>query len=112
MDGAMTDTAPLLEARGIVKRFGPVLANDVAAFAVHPGEVVALLGENGAGKSTLCKILYGYYRPDAGEIRVGGRVETIASPRDARRLRHRHGVPELQPDPGADGLGERRAVPR
>lgn len=76
----------LLEARGIVKSFGPLLANDVTEFAVHPGEVVALLGENGAGKSTLCKILYGFYRPDAGEIRVAGRVETIASPRDARRL--------------------------
>jgi ABC-type uncharacterized transport system ATPase subunit len=76
----------LLEATGIVKRFGPLLANDVAEFAVHPGEVVVLLGENGAGKSTLCKILYGFYRPDSGEIRVAGRVETIASPRDARRL--------------------------
>jgi general nucleoside transport system ATP-binding protein len=77
---------PLLEARGIVKRFGPLLANDVDAFAVHPGEVVALLGENGAGKSTLCKILYGYYQPDAGEIRVAGEPASIASPRDARRL--------------------------
>jgi general nucleoside transport system ATP-binding protein len=82
----MTGAAPLLEAHGIVKRFGPLLANDVAAFAVHAGEVVALLGENGAGKSTLCKILYGYYRPDAGEIRVAGQPATIASPRDARRL--------------------------
>jgi simple sugar transport system ATP-binding protein len=76
----------LLEATGIVKRFGPLLANDVDAFAVYPGEVVALLGENGAGKSTLCKILYGFYRPDAGEIRVSGRTEAITSPRDARRL--------------------------
>src|SRR5580658_532334 len=85
---AMTaaNAPPLLEATGIVKRFGSLLANDVAAFAVHPGEVVALLGENGAGKSTLCKILYGYYSPDAGEIRVGGKPETIASPGDARRL--------------------------
>src|SRR5450755_830549 len=84
--GPMMTAAPLVEARGIVKRFGPLLANDVARFAVAAGEVVALLGENGAGKSTLCKILYGYYQPDAGEIRVAGESVSIASPRDARRL--------------------------
>jgi general nucleoside transport system ATP-binding protein len=82
----MTGSAPILEARGVVKRFGPLVANEVDYFAVGSGEVVALLGENGAGKSTLCKILYGYYRPDAGEIRVAGRAASIASPRDARRL--------------------------
>jgi len=82
----MTSPAPLLEATGVIKRFGPLLANDVAAFAVNAGEVVALLGENGAGKSTLCKILYGYYRPDAGQFAVAGRPTTILSPRAARRL--------------------------
>src|ERR1700746_2972413 len=77
---------PFLEARGIVKRFGSLVANDVDTFTVRAGEVVALLGENGAGKSTLCKILYGYYRPDAGAFKVEGRPVTIGSPRDARRL--------------------------
>src|ERR1700720_1022565 len=77
---------PLLEARGIVKRFGALLANDVAHFSVGAGEVLALLGENGAGKSTLAKILYGYYAPDAGEILVDGKPVEIASPRDARAL--------------------------
>jgi general nucleoside transport system ATP-binding protein len=87
MDGrAMTGAPPLLEARGIVKRFGAVLANDVSQFSVGAGEVLALLGENGAGKSTLAKILYGYYSADAGEIRVDGKPVEIASPHDARAL--------------------------
>jgi simple sugar transport system ATP-binding protein len=77
---------PLLEARGIVKRFGGLLANEIAHFSVHGGEVLALLGENGAGKSTLAKIIYGYYAPDAGEIWVNGKQVEIASPRDARAL--------------------------
>lgn len=77
---------PLLEVRGIVKRFGSVLANDVEHFAVQGGEVVALLGENGAGKSTLAKILYGFYTADAGEIRLRGSRVELRSPRDARML--------------------------
>jgi general nucleoside transport system ATP-binding protein len=78
--------APLIEARGIVKRFGPLLANEIDNFSVRGGEILALLGENGAGKSTLAKILYGYYAPDSGEIRVNGKPVEIRSPRDARTL--------------------------
>jgi simple sugar transport system ATP-binding protein len=80
------DAPPFLEARGIVKRFGSLLANDVSYFAVGAGEVVALLGENGAGKSTLAKILYGFYSADAGEIQLSGKPVTIRSPADARAL--------------------------
>jgi general nucleoside transport system ATP-binding protein len=76
---------PTLEAHGIVKRFGPLVAVDHADLVVQPG-VHALLGENGAGKSTLVKVLYGFHRPDAGEIRVGGRVVDVRTPADAREL--------------------------
>jgi simple sugar transport system ATP-binding protein len=82
----MSSAPPLLEARSIVKRFGALLANDVAQFSVGGGEVVALLGENGAGKSTLAKILYGYYAPDAGEIWMNGAHVEISSPHQARAL--------------------------
>jgi ABC-type uncharacterized transport system ATPase subunit len=77
---------PLLEAFAIVKRFGGLVANDVAHFSVRAGEVVALLGENGAGKSTLAKILYGYYAADSGAVWMDGRPVEIASPHDARAL--------------------------
>ncbi len=75
-----------LELRGIVKRFPGVLANDHIDFGVCSGEIHALLGENGAGKSTLMRQLYGLSTPDAGEILIDGKPETIASPADALRL--------------------------
>ena len=74
-----------LVARGIVKRFGPVVAVDHADFEIGPG-VHALLGENGAGKSTLVKIIYGYEQPDEGEIVLDGARVEIKNPADARRL--------------------------
>jgi simple sugar transport system ATP-binding protein len=57
---------PVVQMKGIVKRFGPVLANDHIDLELYQGEIHALLGENGAGKTTLMNVLYGVYRPDEG----------------------------------------------
>jgi ABC-type uncharacterized transport system ATPase subunit len=81
-----TTAASLLEVRGVTKRFGSLTANDDVNLTVRAGEVHALLGENGAGKSTFVKILYGVYRPDAGELRMSGEPVTIHSPAVARDL--------------------------
>jgi general nucleoside transport system ATP-binding protein len=75
--------APAMELRDIVKRFPGIVANDGVDFDLRVAEVHALLGENGAGKSTLMNIAAGLYRPDEGEIRVGGRPIILRSPRDA-----------------------------
>ena len=75
--------APLVELRGIVKRFPGLVANDHVNLELHPGEVHALLGENGAGKTTLMNILTGLYRPDGGEILRDGRPIAFRSPRNA-----------------------------
>src|SRR3954449_1069745 len=75
--------APLLELRGITKRFPGVLANDKVNFDLRSGEVHALLGENGAGKSTLMNILYGLYTPDEGEVLLNGKPMELGSTRAA-----------------------------
>ncbi len=77
---------PVVELRGISKRFAKVLANDNVSMKIGKGEVVALLGENGAGKSTIMKILYGLYHETSGEIYVDGVRRRINSPKDAMDL--------------------------
>jgi len=74
---------PIVQMRGIVKRFPGVVANAGVDFDLMPGEVHALLGENGAGKTTLMNVLYGLHTPDAGEIRLRGRRVAFASANDA-----------------------------
>jgi fructose transport system ATP-binding protein len=85
----MTDqspsTTPVLEARGLIKRYGHVTALDGADFELRPGEILAVIGDNGAGKSTLIKALSGALIPDAGEILLDGQPVRFHSPLDARR---------------------------
>src|SRR3990170_8655587 len=80
MEYSMT---PVLELRGITKRFPGVVANDHIDLKLEAGEIHALLGENGAGKTTLMNILYGLYSPDEGEIIVKGKRLVPKSPSDA-----------------------------
>jgi len=82
--------APLVSMRGITKRFPAVVANDHVDLDVFAGEVQAILGENGSGKSTLMKVLYGYYRPEEGQMFFEGKPMALRSPQDARR--HRIGM--------------------
>jgi len=77
---------PVLELKGITKRFPGVLANDHIDLTLEEGKVLTLLGENGAGKSTLMNILYGLYTPDEGEIFVRGQKTDIHGPGDAIAL--------------------------
>lgn len=73
----------VIAAKGITKRFPGVVANDRIDFEIKAGEIHAVLGENGAGKTTLMKILFGQYRPDEGELHIGGKQVHFRSPLDA-----------------------------
>ncbi|WP_460602631.1 ABC transporter ATP-binding protein [Jatrophihabitans fulvus] len=82
----MTDTARVLELRGITKHYGPVTACSAVDLVVDAGEIHGLLGENGAGKSTLMKVLLGLVGRDAGTIAVRGREVDLADPQEAAEL--------------------------
>jgi len=79
-------SAPLaIELRGISKAFGPVQANKDISIQVARGTIHGIIGENGAGKSTLMSILYGFYKADAGEIFIGGKLTAIPDSQSAIR---------------------------
>jgi len=79
----MTETTPLLEVRGITKRFGAVRALNGVDFRVMPGEVVGLVGDNGAGKSTLVKVISGIHPSDEGDYLWNGQKVAVNTPHDA-----------------------------
>lgn len=77
---------PVLQARGLVKHFGHVVALDGADFELYSGEILAVIGDNGAGKSTLIKALSGALIPDQGTIYLNGSLVHFHNPLDARRM--------------------------
>jgi fructose transport system ATP-binding protein len=75
---------PILQARGLMKRYGTVVAMNGADFDLYPGEILGVIGDNGAGKSTLIKALAGAVSPDHGEIRLDDKPVNFRSPQDGR----------------------------
>lgn len=77
-------TQPLIKARGLMKRYGTVVAMNGCDFDLYPGEILGVIGDNGAGKSTLIKALAGAVTPDHGTIEIDGKPVHFRSPEDAR----------------------------
>lgn len=86
MESETKQEKPALRLRNLTKHFGGLTAVNDVSVDIHPGEVVGLIGDNGAGKSTLIKMISGVYRPDGGEIYLGDKEITLASPMAARNL--------------------------
>ncbi|MFE2485534.1 sugar ABC transporter ATP-binding protein [Streptomyces mirabilis] len=86
-DGRAPSDPPVVEATGIVKRFGPTVALNGARITIRPGETHALVGRNGAGKSTLVSVLTGLQTPDEGTVTFGGEPAPRPADRDAWRQR-------------------------
>ena len=82
----MAATQIVMQARGLVKRYGQVTALDGADFELRAGEILAVIGDNGAGKSSLIKCLSGATIPDEGQITLDGQTIHFKSPMDARRV--------------------------
>ena len=80
----MSTQQPILQAKGLNKRYGRVVALDNADFDLMPGEILAVIGDNGAGKSTLVKALCGAVIPDSGAIELNGQPVHFRSPIEAR----------------------------
>jgi fructose transport system ATP-binding protein len=83
-DPTVQTAQPVLQATGLVKTYGHVVALDGVDLELYPGEVLAVIGDNGAGKSTLIKCLSGAVAPGAGEMLLDGEAVNFRSPQDAR----------------------------
>jgi branched-chain amino acid transport system ATP-binding protein len=90
----------LLSISGVTKRFGGITANRDVSFDVAPGEMVGIIGPNGSGKSTLFEIISGFYRPDAGEVRLDGGSLAGLSPDRVCRLGIARTFQKLRPFAG------------
>ena len=115
MSDAGADRMPPLEARGLLKRYGPIVAVDGVDLTVHAGDVYGFLGPNGAGKTTAMRILLGLLRPDGGDSRLFGRDPAARAAGGARRRRRVRrdaallSVPDRAQEPrAARGLRRRR----
>jgi branched-chain amino acid transport system ATP-binding protein len=90
----------LLSVAGVTKRFGGITANRDISFDVAAGELIGIIGPNGSGKSTLFEIISGFYRPDAGEVRLDGGRLTGLSPDRVCRLGVARTFQKLRPFAG------------
>ena len=81
----MSEVKPILKARGVMKRYGTVVAINGADFDLYPGEILAVIGDNGAGKSTLIKAISGAVTPDHGTIELDGKPVHFRSPEEGRK---------------------------
>ena len=90
----------VLSVSGLTKHFGGITANRDISFEVAPGELVGIIGPNGSGKSTLFELISGFYRPDAGEVRLDGGRLTGLSPDRVCRLGVARTFQKLRPFPG------------
>jgi L-arabinose transport system ATP-binding protein len=96
----LQEVTPLLEVRGVGKRFGVVQALSDVTLPIRAGEILALVGENGAGKSTLTRIIEGVYQPDTGDVVIDGAPVRLRAPADAHAagIRVIHQEPDIFPD--------------